>query len=94
MERIPKYKTGDLLYYVNPFVFVIDRVSISFVDPELQRGMLYYIDTAGAYLLEENLFSELGDAKQQAFKMLDDFSTRKRHEIVHANPEYIEEPHD
>ena len=39
----PKFKSGDILYYVNPFVFIIDKVLIEFIDQEYSQENIYYI---------------------------------------------------
>ena len=67
----PEFKSGDILYYVNPFIFIIDKVLIEFIDQEYSQENIYYIDHSGAYLLENHLFSNLTDAKNHAQEMLD-----------------------
>lgn len=90
----PIYKPGDILYYVNPFVFFIDKVMIQFVDPQIEQNRIYYIDNIGAYLLEEHLTPDLAKAKGMAMLMLNDFIERKQYEIWNANPELLVEEHD
>lgn len=82
-----KYKPGDILYYINPFVYVIDKVLIEFIDDENEFGQLFYVDHSGAYLQEDNLFYELSDAKGQAMLMLQSFYDKKQKEIWNTNPE-------
>ena len=79
-----KYKEGDELYYVNPFIFIIERVKIEMSVRE--DGKLYYIDTVGAYLAENDLFTDLIEAKLSAHKRLDEFYASKDHEICKSNP--------
>lgn len=79
-----KFKVGDILYYVNPFIFVIDKVQIEFTDYD--NGQLFYIDAVGAYLAEHDLFERLEDAKGHAMTRLQDFYDRKQNEIWKTNP--------
>lgn len=83
----PLYKAGDILYYVNPFVFIIDKVLIEFIDNDNDYGQLFYIDHSGAYLQEDNLSTTLSDAKGKAMLMLEAFYNKKQHEIWNAKPE-------
>lgn len=83
---VPLYKPGDILYYVNPFVFVIDKVLIEFVD-EVQNGERYYVDHSGAYLTESSLSPDLLEAKLIAQARLQAFYVQKDQEIKSANPE-------
>lgn len=89
-----KYKPGDILYYVNPFVFIIDKVLIEFYEPKDENGNTYYVDHSGAYLLEESLFKDLTDAKNHAQAMLDKFYIEHTHMIQRADPELGLEQND
>lgn len=66
-----KYQEGDILYYVNPFVFEIDKVKIEMALNE--NGELFYIDDVGAYLKEYDLFRNLEEAKIEALTRLNKF---------------------
>ena len=90
----PEFKSGDILYYVNPFIFIIDKVLIEFAEPEDANGNIFYIDHSGAYLLEESLFMTLDGAKARAQEMLDKFYIDHTHIIQRANPELYLEPND
>ena len=85
--RKPTFKPGDELYYINPFVYIIDRVLIEFVEEEDVNGNIYYIDHSGAYLLEEHLFYNLSCAKNRAQEMLDKFYIDHTKIIQRANPQ-------
>ena len=90
----PEFKSGDILYYVNPFIFIIDKVLIEFIDQEYSQENIYYIDHSGAYLLERNLFETLEGAKNQAQEMLDKFYIDHTKMIQRANPQLEIEPND
>ena len=81
-----KFKEGQYLYYVNPFVFTIEKVLIQMVVKE-EYG-LFYIDDVGAYLKEEDLFEDLNEAKCDAFIKLRSFSNKKIIEIKNSNPQF------
>lgn len=74
-----KYEAGDTLYYVCPFIFTIDTVHIDFAYRE--NDTIYYIESTGAYLREENLFRSLEAAKFNAMNRLNDFYYKKLQEI-------------
>ena len=80
-----KFKENSILYYINPFVFIIEKVKVSMAVKE-QTG-IYYIDKTGAYLKEEDLFETLNEAKQYAFQKLDEFYYKKRMEISNSKPQ-------
>ena len=90
----PEFKSGDILYYVNPFIFIIDKVLIEFIDQEYSQENIYYIDHSGAYLLECHLFNNLSDAKNHAQEMLDKFYIEHTKLIQRANPQLEIEPND
>lgn len=82
----PKFKSGDLLYYVNPFVFTIDKVLIQFIDEPNTTGFLYYVDHTGGYLAQEDLFLELEQAQEHALGLLNRFYSKKIDEIDNSDP--------
>jgi hypothetical protein len=81
-----KYTVGDILYYVNPFVYIIEKIRIEFVEEKDENGQTFYVDNSGAYLQEDNLFLTLDEAKLQAHKMLMEFTGNKAREICKSNP--------
>ena len=88
MNEIPKYKLGDILYYISPFVFTIEKVLIEFIDiNKVEPQKVYYVDSNGGYFLECNLVDNLFDAKVLANKYLNRFFVEKSHEILNSNPE-------
>lgn len=89
-----KFKSGDILYYCNPFIFIIDKVLIEFCEEKDVNGNTYYIDHVGAYLLEENLFKTLTEAKEVAQEMLDKFYLDHTKMIQRSNPQLEIEPND
>jgi len=84
-----KYKEGDILFYVNPFVFIIEKVKIEM--GILEKGELFYIDDIGAYLREEDLFNNLKEAQKYALNQLDKFYTECRWHILNEKPQLFEE---
>jgi hypothetical protein len=84
-----KYTNGEILYYVCPAVFIIERVLIEFSVQE--EDSLYYIESTGAYLREENLFTTIYDAKLDALDKLNLFIEKKIREIELCNPQYTPE---
>lgn len=92
--REPEFKVKEVLYYVNPFVFIIDKVFIEFIDEEDANQNIYYIDHSGAYLLEEHLFRTLDGAKARAEEMLEKFYIQHKHNIHVSNPELDFDPED
>lgn len=79
-----KYISGDILYYVNPFVFIIEQVQIEM--GILEGGELFYIDSIGAYLQEQDLFKNLRDAQKYALEQLEKFYTECRWHIINDRP--------
>jgi len=82
-----KYKSGDVLYYVCPFVFIIEKVNIEMLMQE-EDGTIFYIDRSGAYLREHDLFDKFKDAQIDAFNKLNKFYHEKRHEILNSKPKF------
>lgn len=79
-----KFKSDDILYYVDPFIFTMEKLKMDMAVKENKN--LYYIESKGAYLKEENLFRNLNDAKRDAFNKLNKFWNDKRQEIIRSNP--------
>lgn len=85
-----KYQAGEVLYYVNPFVFDIEAVRIDMGYKE-DDGMIYYIDHTGAYLHEFDLFRKLTEAQDYALELLEKFYNKRQKEIFFNKPEFREE---
>jgi len=85
-----KYSSGDILYYVNPFVFFIDVVRIDYAYKE-EDGTVYYIDHTGAYLREEELFKSFSQAQKKAFQLLEKFTHECKYNILNNKPQLREE---
>jgi len=79
-----KYNTPILLYYVDPFIFIIEQVFIDFSYKE--DDTIFYISKEGAYLQESNLFETLVEARMDALKKLDKFYIEKQQEILYSKP--------
>lgn len=79
-----KYAENEILYYVCPFSFIIELVKIEIGLKEIDG--LYYIDESGAYLKEENLFRDISDAQEHAFKLLTKFYYEKTYHILYDKP--------
>lgn len=88
-----KFKENEILYYVNPFVFTIEKVQISMGCYD--HDGLYYIDHTGAYLKEADLHRSLEDAKTHAFNLLNKFHYKKQQELLYVKDEYlkVEDPY-
>lgn len=84
-----KFSVPCTLYYVCPFIFNIEKVKVNMGVQESDG--IYYIDQTGAYLKEENLFDNIFDAQEHAFKILTTFYYKKTHEILYHNPEIRED---
>lgn len=80
-----KYKSGDILYYCNPFVFTIEVVEIAYLYTD-ELGE-WCIDQTGAYLAEHDLFLNLDEAREQALERLNAFYHKKQYEIQHQDPQ-------
>lgn len=76
-----KYDVGDKLYYVNPFVFTIEMVTVSFMHDE------YYCDETYACFNEEDLFDNIHDARDHAIRLLDNFYQKQMHLIKYHDPD-------
>lgn len=87
-----KFKAGDILYYVNPFVYTIEQILVQF--PDTNNGHQYYVDNDGALLAEWDLFERLEDAKGHALQLLEKFYVEKQNEIWKARPELHIDPED
>lgn len=73
--RKMKFKIGDKLYYVDKFVFTIEKVKIAFLHDE------FYCDETYAMMEEDYLFEDLEKAKNFCFNLLRDFYNKKVYEI-------------
>lgn len=78
-----KYSSGQILYWVDPFIFTIHIVQIDYTFED-HTGK-YYIE-GEAYLHEWDLFLYLDDAKTEAIKRLKDFYKKREWEILHTDP--------
>lgn len=74
-----------ILYWVDPFIFSIEKVFVDFPYKE-EDGTIYYIEKSGAYLQEFDLFEDLNEARGEAIKRLNDFYGTKMEEIMYTNP--------
>ncbi len=83
-----KYKEGDKLYYVNPFVFFIDFVKIEM--GLVENNELFYIDSVGAYLREPDLFEDLKEAQREALDRLEKYCCEMRYRILNDKPKLEE----
>lgn len=85
MNKNFKFKSGDELYYVDPFIYSIFKVRI--VDNTIENNEKFYIDDIGAYLLESNVIKTLDEAKKLAIKELEYFYSIKIKEIINTGKE-------
>ncbi len=81
-----KYKSDDILYYVNPFIFNIEVVKIEIAYKE-DDGALIYIDSNEAYLAEEDLFDKYKDARIDALEKLNKFYHEQKYNILNNKPQ-------
>lgn len=79
-----KFKENDILYYVCPISFIIEKIKVEYAVKEADR--IYYIDISGAYFAEECLHKCLKDAKHQALDILNSFYELIFADIQKANP--------
>lgn len=84
-----KFKAGDIVLYVNPFVFTIEVVNLEILYED-DLGT-YWIDSDGAYLQEQDLHKTLESAKNDALNKLQRFYNQKLHEIKTQQPLMNEE---
>jgi len=75
-----KFSENQQLFYVCPFIFKIDKITVSYAYRE-NDGVIYYIDQEGAYLKEQDLFEDLVSAKKDAINKLEKFYNIKLREI-------------
>lgn len=80
------YKENQELFYVNPFIFKIEKVIITFQVRE-DNGDIHWIDHSGAYLKEWDLVDNLESAKILAQHYLENFYFKKLNEIIYSNPQ-------
>lgn len=81
-----KYKPEDIVYYCDPFVFIIEKIRIDYITHYVNDQNIY-IDSTGAYVNEEDLFDTLDDARNEALKRLSLFCEKKQIEILTSNPQ-------
>ena len=84
-----KFSSDDILYYVCPFIFTIDKIKVN-IGVRENDGVIYYIDQIGAYLREEDLFEDLEEARQYAIGKLIKFYDEKYLEILNNKPKFDE----
>lgn len=75
-----KYQEGDRLFFVCPFTFTIEYVTVCM--GVIERNHIYYIDEQGAWLAEWDLFKRVEEAKGHAIKGLNKFYNEKIREIM------------
>lgn len=73
------------MYYVNKFVFVIEKVNIQ-TRIQDETGD-YYITKEGAYLDPQDVFEKEMDAKMYAKKLLEEFFFKKMRQIINQKVE-------
>lgn len=88
MNQKFKYTSGQILYYVDPFIFTIHLLQIDYIFEDYTGK--YYM-SGEAYLQEWDLFLYLDDAKSEAIKRLKKFYEKKEGEILHTDPKRIVE---
>lgn len=82
-----KFKENDILFYVCPFAFGIEKVHISM--GVIEGDTIYYIDQTGGYLREEFLFYNFNDAKLKALNLLYNFSIERQISIGNIKEENL-----
>ena len=85
-----KYKSGDILYYTSPFVFIIEVVKIDMGYKE-DDGKLFYMTSEGAYLNEWDLFENFKEAQVDAMNKLNKFYHESRYNILNNVPKLDKE---
>jgi hypothetical protein len=84
-----KFTSGELLYYVCPFIFTIEKIRVDMAVKE-DDSSIYYIDNIGAYLREEDLFADLEEARENALDKLEKFFYERRYIILNTKPKLDE----
>lgn len=79
-----KFNVGDILYYINPFVFTIEKVKIDFIH-SFEDGTIGYVEQTGAYLAEEDLLDNLQEATNKAIAMLNKFYQKRYDNLMQRN---------
>ena len=59
-----KFKPGDEVWYVCPYIFLIEKVKIDFIHDDM------YADETYALYYEDDLFFNLEEAKEEALNRL------------------------
>jgi hypothetical protein len=75
-----KFNIADILYYVNPFVFTIEKIRV--VDISYDQGVLFYIEEGNGYLREEDLFDNVEEAVNEAIHGLNAFYNKRIQELT------------
>lgn len=70
-----KFKIGQEVYYVDKYIFTIEKIKIDFTHNE------YYCDETYAMFEEKDLFETLKEAKSYANSLLRNFYNKKWDEI-------------
>lgn len=74
------YNIGDILYYVNPFVFTVTQVEI--VEIVNDDEDVFYIEADGAFLIEKDLYLTLEEAIFEAIQLLNHFYNKRMKELM------------
>lgn len=82
-----KYKPGDVVFWICPITFTIEKIKIEFCDYyDDNKEKPYYIDADGAYLYEFEMKDTLEDAKDLAYQGLVKMYFEKVRLIQNSNP--------
>ena len=84
-----KFRENDLVFYLNPFSFHIDKVVLEFYE-ELEQGVPGWIDSTYAYLNEDDLFNDFEAAKRECVRRFNEFYMRRMREIVSVEEEDVQ----
>lgn len=77
-----RFKIGQSLFYVNPFVFTIEKVIVQFTDTDDNNPkVIYYIDDEGAWLAEHDLVETIAEAKRKAMDYLQRYYRERQRDI-------------
>lgn len=85
-----KYHSGQILFYVNPFIFEIEKVliGIAIKGNQFDPKTIYYVDVeTGAELPERDLWPTLEEARKDAHNKLNYFYDQKFRNITKFRPE-------
>lgn len=84
-----KFKEGDILFYVCPFTFIIEKVKVEIAFKE--SNSIYYVERTGGYLNECDLFADFNEAQNNALEKLDAFVEEAKRRIFNDKPSYEKE---